>query len=90
MVNQMEQVNTYTPIKCSKTKVGLLIGDYVQNERGQCGHLEWDDCFNRYLIKSLTGGNIYATTYTKIEELHENTFNTIGTECRKNHLKKKW
>jgi len=79
-----------TPIKCSKTKVDLNLGDYVQNERGQCGYLAWDDCFNRYLIRSATGGNVYASTYTKIEELHENTCNTIGTECRRNHLKKKW
>jgi hypothetical protein len=89
-IKNMEQVNNYTPIKCSKTKVALNLGDYVQNERGQCGHLAWDDCFNRYLIRSATGGNVYASTYTKIEELHENTYNSIRTECRRNHLKKKW
>jgi hypothetical protein len=80
----------YTPIKCAKTKIELKIGDLVMNEKDQCGYLQWDDCFNRYLIKSMTGGNIYATSYTKIDELKKNTHNTIRTECRNNHLKKKW
>ena len=80
----------WTPIKCNKSKIELRIGDLVENEKGQCGYLQWDDCFNRYLIRSISGGNIYASTYTKIEQLKNNSYNTFRTECRKNHLKKKW
>ena len=80
----------YTPIKDRKTKEPILLGDFVENEKGQCGTLIWDDYYNRYLIKSETGGNIYAQTYTKVESLHENKIDTTTVECRRIPNKKKW
>ena len=80
----------YTPIKDRKTKEPILLGDLVENEKGQCGILVWDDYFNRYLIKSESGGNIYAQFYTKIESLHKNNIDTTSVECRRNPNKKKW
>ena len=73
----------YTPIKDRKTKEPILLGDLVENEKGQCGTLVWDDYFNRYLIKSESGGNIYAQSYTKIYSLYKNEFDTTSVECRR-------
>jgi hypothetical protein len=73
----------YTPIKDRKTKEPILLGDLVENEKGQCGTLVWDDYFNRYLIKSESGGNIYAQSYAKIYSLYKNEFDTTSVECRR-------
>ena len=80
----------YTPIKDRKTKKPIFLGDLVENEKGQCGTLIWDDYINRYLIKSETGGNIYAKSYTRINKLHHNKIDTTLIECRKNPNKKNW
>jgi len=40
----------YTPIKDRKTNEPILLGDLVENEKGQCGTLIWDEYYNRYLI----------------------------------------
>jgi len=80
----------YTPIKDSKTKEPILLGDLVENEKGQCGMLIWDDYFNRYIIKSESGGNIYSQSYTKIESLYKNEVDTTSVECRRNPSKKNW
>lgn len=80
----------YTPIKDRKTKKPILLGDLVENEKGQCGTLVWDDYFNKYLIESEYGGNIYARSYTKIESLYKNEIDTTRVECRRTLNKKKW
>lgn len=80
----------YTPIKDRKTKEPILLGDLVENEKGQCGRLSWDDYFNNYLIKSESGGNIYAQSYTKIKSLYKNEIDTTSVECRRNLNKNKW
>ena len=80
----MEQEN-YTPIKDRNTKNPILLGDFVENEKGQCGVLVWDDYLNRYMIKSEYGGNIYALNYAKIDCLHKNEFDNTNVECRRKH-----
>tara|TARA_R110000782_G_C14614079_1_gene392479 strand:+ start:250 stop:504 length:255 start_codon:yes stop_codon:yes gene_type:complete len=82
--------NKYTPIKDRLTNKPIFLGDKVKNEKGYGGVLAWDDCFNRYIIKSESGGNIKATSYTKISRLKKNNIDTTRVECRSNHLKKKW
>lgn len=82
--------NNYTPIKDKNTGELLCLGDFVENEKGQCGTLHWDEYFNRYLIKSETDGNIYAHFYRKVEKLKPNKIDTTKVECRKNLNKKKW
>jgi hypothetical protein len=73
----------YTPIKDRETKEPIFLGDLVENERGQCGTLVWEDLWNTYLIKSDTGGNIYAKSYKKIKSLHEYKIDTTRVECRR-------
>jgi len=80
----------YTPIKDRKTNEPILLGDLVENEKGQCGTLIWDEYYNRYLIRSETGGNIYSQFYTKIKTLHKNKIDTTKVECRRNPNKKIW
>ena len=80
----------YTPIKDRETKEPLSLGDLVENEKGQCGVLIWDGYYNRYLIRSESGGNIYAHTYKKIARLKPNNIDTTKVECRKTPNKKKW
>ena len=82
--------NKYTPIKDRLTKEPIFLGDLVENEKGQCGVLVWDDYFNRYIIKTEFGGNIYARTYTKIKELKNNNIDTTSVECRRQPNKKLW
>ena len=82
-------IEKYTPIKDRKTKEPILLGDLVENEKGQCGILIWDDYYNRYLIRTETGGNIYAISYTKIDSLYKNKIDTTNTKCR-NIKKRIW
>lgn len=82
--------NKYTPIKDRLTKKPILLGDFVENEKEQCGTLIWDEYFNRYIIRTVTGGNVYARTYTKIEKLKKNNFDNTSVECRRSPNKKKW
>jgi hypothetical protein len=79
--------NKYTPIKDRLTHKPIFLGDYVENEKGNCGVLIWDEYMNRYLIRSESGGNIYARQYKKINILHENKIDTTKIECRKKQLK---
>ena len=80
----------YTPIKDRQTKEPIFLGDFVKNERGQCGTLVWDEDFNKYLIKSVHGGNIYANSYEKINSLFDYKIDTTSVECRNSPHKKKW
>tara|TARA_R110002167_G_scaffold137725_1_gene324817 strand:+ start:157 stop:414 length:258 start_codon:yes stop_codon:yes gene_type:complete len=84
------QKEKYTPIKDRQTKEPIFLGDLVKSEKDLCGTLVWDDYFNRYIIKTEFGGNIYARTYTKIKELKKNNIDTTGVECRKQPNKKLW
>ena len=80
----------YTPIKDRLTNEPIFLGDLVENEKGRCGTLVWDDFWNKYIIKTETGGNIYATSYKKIESLYDYKIDTTRVECRRNPYKKKW
>jgi len=75
-------INKYTPIKDRETGSPIFLGDLVENEKGRCGTLVWDDFWNKYLIKSDTGGNIYATSYKKVDKLHDYKIDTTKVECR--------
>ena len=80
----------YTPIKCYKTNVALLIGDKVMDCQKRCGTLEWDDYCNSYYIKPKDGGKIKTQQYIKIDKLFDYTMDTYKVECRRNYLKQKW
>ena len=80
----------FTPIKCKTTGEPLKIGDYVENYQKQCGTLQFDDCFNKYVIKTETGGHINSTVYIKIQKLYEYTIDNTSVECRKNPYKQRW
>lgn len=80
----------YTPIKDRLTKKPIFLGDLAENEKGQSGIVAWDDYLNRYILKTIDGGNIYARTYTKINKLHKNYIDTTSVECRRLPNKKKW
>jgi hypothetical protein len=82
------KTNKYTPIKDRQTKEPILLGDLVKNEKSLTGYLYWCDYYNRYMIKSINGGNIYSRTYTKIKELKENNIDTTNVECRNKQFKK--
>ena len=73
----------YTPIRDRLTNEPISIGDYVKNERSQCGILSWDDYYNRYVIRTKGGGNVYANFFYKIEELFKNEIDTTKVECRR-------
>ena len=79
-----------TPIIDKLTKQNLLLGDFVLDEKSYCGVLYWCNYYNRYFTKTLSGGNIYSRTYTKIKKLKQNNIDTISTECRSTPLKKRW
>lgn len=83
-------IGKHTPIKDRLTNEPIFLGDLVENEQGLCGVLVWDEYFNRYIIKTEHGGNIYARTYTKIKKLNKNIIDTNRIECRKRSNKKKW
>ena len=57
-----------TPIKCKKTGTPLHIGDFVRSERDLCGYLQWDEYYNRFTIRTASGGNVYAMFFTLIKE----------------------
>jgi len=82
--------NKYTPIKDRFTKEPILLGDLVENEKFQCGILIWDDYYNKYLIRSESGGNLHSHTYKKIDRVFKNKIDATKTECRKFANKKKW
>ena len=79
----------YTPILDFKTNEPIKIGDFVDNGNGQCGVLKFNDQFNKYVIKT-ESGHIIPNRFSKINELYEYKIDTNRTECRRNHLKKKW
>ena len=80
----------YTPIKCYKTNVALLLGDKVKDCQERYGFLDWDECFNSYYIRPENGGKIKTQNYIKVDELKDFKIDTTKVECRKNYLKKKW
>jgi hypothetical protein len=79
-----------TPIKDSVTNIGLFLGDLVKSEKGICGYIDWDDYYNRYIIKTDSGGNVYARTYTKIDKITKNNIDNYRVECRSSPNKKRW
>ena len=83
-------VSKYTPILDYKTKLPLKIGDRVENNNRQCGILKFDECFNKYVIKTDTGGHISSTVYIKIPELYDYKIDNTSVECRKNPHKQRW
>lgn len=83
-------VSKYTPILDYKTKEPLKIGDKVENNNRQCGVLKFDECFNKYVIKTDTGGHITSTVYIKIPELYDYQIDVTKVECRPRPHKKKW
>ncbi len=82
--------SNYTPILDYKTKEPLKIGDKVENFNKQCGILKFDDCFNKYVINTDTGGHISSSVYIKIPELYEYRIDNSRVECRPNPNRKKW
>ena len=80
----------YTPIKDRVTGDPIQLGDICKNEKAQTGIVVWDEYFNKYLLKSETGGNIHSRTYTKVKELKPNNIDTTKVECRNNPNKIKW
>lgn len=84
------EVSKYTPILDYKTKLPLKIGDKVQNNNRQCGILKFDECFNKYVIKTDTGGHITSTVYVKIPELYDYKIDVTKVECRLRPNKKKF
>jgi hypothetical protein len=80
----------YTPIKDRYTKEPVFLGDLVENEKSQCGFLVWDEYWNKYIIKTESGGNIYAVSYKKIKDFYKNEIDTTSVECRRMPHKKKW
>ena len=84
------EVSNYTPILDYKTKEPLKIGDRVENNNKQCGILKFDECFNKYVIKTDTGGHISSTVYIKIPELYDYKIDNTRVECRSNPHKQRW
>jgi hypothetical protein len=84
------EASKYTPILDYKTKLPLKIGDKVENNNRQCGVLKFDECFNKYVIKTDTGGHITSTVYVKIHELYDYKIDVTKVECRPRPNKKKW
>lgn len=84
------EISNYTPILDYKTKEPLKIGDKVENNNRQCGVLKFDECFNKYVIKTDTGGNITSTVYIKIPELYDYKIDVTKVECRPQPHRKKW
>jgi hypothetical protein len=72
-----------TPL-IDSNNIPLIIGDKVENEKKQCGTLEFDSFWNEYLIKSKSGGNIRFRNIKKIDQLYENNIDTTKVECRRN------
>lgn len=87
---EMFEVSKYTPILDYKTKEPLKLGDKVENNNRQCGVLKFDECFNKYVIKTETGGHITSTVYVKIPELYDYKIDVTKVECRPRPHKKKW
>ncbi|MFL0093617.1 hypothetical protein R5N98_02785 [Tenacibaculum maritimum] len=84
-------ISKSTPLICKSTGVPLMIGDKVEKEslgNKACGFLYWDDCFNEYLIKTESGGNIRFSEISKISELYNNEIDITRVECRSKQLKR--
>jgi len=84
------ETSKYTPILDFKTKEPLKIGDKVENYNKQCGILKFDESFNKYVIKTETGGHINSSVYIKIPELYDYNIDNTSVECRRNPNKKRW
>ena len=84
------EVSKHTPILDYKTKEPLKIGDRVENNNKQCGILKFDESFNKYVIKTDTGGHISSTVYIKITELYDYKIDVTGVECRSRPHRQRW
>lgn len=85
------EASKYTPILDSKTKEPLKIGDKVENYNRQCGRLAFCEVFNKYVMKTETGGQISSIqSLSKIEELYDYKIDNTKVECRPNPHKKRW
>ena len=62
----------------------------VENNNKQCGTLKFDEYFNKYVIKTDTGGQITTNVYIKIPELYDYKIDVTNVECRQRPNKKKW
>ena len=82
--------SNFTTIIDYKTKEPLKIGDKVENNNRQCGTLNFDECFNKYVIKTDTGGQITTNVYINIPELYDYKIDVTNVECRQRPNKKKW
>lgn len=85
-------LSRYTPLFCQKTNEPLLIGDKVEDNRGRCGLLQFDDYTKKYVIKAIEGGHIHATDFTKITDLYDYNIDAERVECRTpgKYLKRRW
>ena len=85
------EVSRYTPILDSNTKEPLKIGDFVENYNKQCGTLSFCEVFNKYVMKTETGGQISITSYViKTPKLYDYKIDNTSVECRPNPHKKRW
>lgn len=84
------EVSKFTPILDSQTKEPLKIGDKVENYNKQCGRLAFCEVFNKYVIKTETGGQISSTVFVKISELYDYKIDNTKVECRSNPHKQRW
>lgn len=85
------EISKYTPIKDYHTKEPLLIGDLVATpDKKACGTLYFEEIFNRYVIRSATGGNHYTTSFIKIDKIFDYSLDNTKVECRPNPNKIKW
>ena len=85
------EVSRYTPILDCNTKEPLKIGDFVENYNKQCGTLSFCEVFNKYVMKTETGGQISITSSVmKIPKLYDYKIDNTSVECRPNPHKKRW
>lgn len=84
------EVSKFTPILDSQTKEPLKIGDKVENYNRQCGRLAFCEVFNKYVMKTESGGQISSTVFVKIPELYDYKIDNTKVECRPNPHKKRW
>ena len=85
------KVSDFTPILYYVTKEPLKIGDKVENPNSKvCGNLIFCDYNQKYLIKTVTGGNHHTTTFQKINEFYDYKIDSTKIECRRNPYKQKW
>lgn len=94
----------YTPFKCEETGTPLLIGDYVEIDRGdkygkgntKCGVLIWEEFYNEYRLvrykedgtKEAGATKINGKKLYKIEELYDYEIDTTRCETRTSSIRR--